>query len=667
MARNGKVLVLIVISAATLRCGSLLSELDRIKNKFGSGACVAPTPGDVTPLYASAANWMQYVRNDGTSALTASGTLCIGTETGLANSCLHGGEMRRVPVTNRSDCTGLTATDTLRAFKWHCEIISGVANMVTGGLDDERYLSHLIDFSGAGAWRLNAVTVTDSCGNGTTPDRLWYTNPIVNNLASIATTLDVNAANSVFIFTANPAKNLNLQSDNTAIASAPGVILTGGSGNHITASGNFQWIEATTNSTGSTNALSLSNARYATIRGANFSRQNLHIVSSSNCRIDFIRVFSGDILLDNTMTGNIFNNVIVTSGRFNHEFQNKTNSVVLSLTHMGAGYGFSTGNFLSVAGYAVINHTGANYFVEGLRGNVLEDSSFMNILTVNSTGFGFSAAGARNTVINIAIGSSDSRIRSDGDDEYFSGQIRYGATNTLCQIGSGTHGINAGCIAANASDFTLSTGFNFNAALAGRITVDDANNQSDTSGLAPLAGITDFFRFESRYRGYAREAALAHFDTTHRGLCSSGNCRIWDARLLATDTQLRGVIPVPGSNDMFFHRWQAAAAANCTAIKGAVWEDTICSRPGYVTNTTCTAAGGTWQTNLCSTRALRNAYEIVNDARGNDNGLCESGEACIYTPNFGSYQGHGGLRYAGRVDGGLISNVDLFRYAVNGG
>jgi hypothetical protein len=663
------VTVMLALALAQTRCGSLLSELNRIKDKFDGAAtlCAPPEPGAVAPVYATAANWLQFVRNDGTSTLNASGTLCDGTETGLANSCLHGGEMRRVPVTNRTTCEGLTATDALGAFAWRCSMIAGVPQMVTGGLDDERYLSHLIDFTGAGAWRPNAVTVTDACGSSNTQRTVWYTNPIVGNLVSVATSLSLSTTGSIYIFTANPTKNLNLTANRVALVSAPGVILTGGAGSHITAGGNFQWIEATTNSTASGDALLLSLARFATVRGSNFSQKNLQLASCNYCRVAFTRLFAGDILINNTTTGNVFSDVTISSGRFNHEFQDKANSVVLNLTMIGAGYGFSTGNFLVVSNYAVLNHTGANFFTEGLRGNVFADSTFMNILYANSASRGFAAAGDRNTVINIAIGNTDSRIRSEGNHEYFSGQIRYGSTNTLCQIGAGTHGIDAACNPANASDFTLSTGLNFSTAITGRITADDANNQDDSSGLAPLVSISDFFRFQNRFRGYAREAAAAHFDTTHRGLCSAGNCRIWDMRLTAADVQLRGVLAVPGTNDMFFHRWQAADNAACAAINGAVWQDTVCNQPGYLSQTTCQAAGGTWQTNLCSTRALRNATEIFNDARGNDNGLCESGEACMYAPNFGSYQGHGARIYVGTVNGGLISGVDLYRYAVNGG
>lgn len=64
-------------------------------------AAVFPTNG---------ANWNDYVT--GTVA-TATDTACVAATDTV---CVHGGERRVVQVTGRSDCTGLTATDSLGAF-----------------------------------------------------------------------------------------------------------------------------------------------------------------------------------------------------------------------------------------------------------------------------------------------------------------------------------------------------------------------------------------------------------------------------------------------------------------------------------------------------------------------------------------------------------------------
>jgi hypothetical protein len=66
---------------------------------------------------------------------------------------------------------------------------------------------------------------------------------------------------------------------------------------------------------------------------------------------------------------------------------------------------------------------------------------------------------------------------------------------------------------------------------------------------------------------------------------------------------------------------------------------------------------------------LRNAFEIINDGRGDDDGLCESNEACVYTPNLGVYQGQGDYRTRSCIfnsAGGPITNVEIYASPMNG-
>ena len=57
-------------------------------------------------------------------------------------------------------------------------------------------------------------------------------------------------------------------------------------------------------------------------------------------------------------------------------------------------------------------------------------------------------------------------------------------------------------------------------------------------------------------------------------------------------------------------------------------------------------------------------YSIQND------GLCESGEACVYSPNFGYYQGEGNLTsscvFTGGVNTGDLTNITIKAFSVNG-
>lgn len=57
---------------------------------------------------------------------------------------------------------------------------------------------------------------------------------------------------------------------------------------------------------------------------------------------------------------------------------------------------------------------------------------------------------------------------------------------------------------------------------------------------------------------------------------------------------------------------------------------------------------------------------VPADHLDNDNGLCESGETCLFLPNIGTYQGHGDLESAGSFVGDALTGITLLRYSTNG-
>jgi hypothetical protein len=64
---------------------------------------------------------------------------------------------------------------------------------------------------------------------------------------------------------------------------------------------------------------------------------------------------------------------------------------------------------------------------------------------------------------------------------------------------------------------------------------------------------------------------------------------------------------------------------------------------------------------------LRNAVEIIGDVTGDNDGLCESNEACIYTPNIGAYQGHGDFTtLTCAFQNGTVTGVTMYAYPNNG-
>ncbi len=61
---------------------------------------------------------------------------------------------------------------------------------------------------------------------------------------------------------------------------------------------------------------------------------------------------------------------------------------------------------------------------------------------------------------------------------------------------------------------------------------------------------------------------------------------------------------------------------------------------------------------------LINAIEIFEDSVGDDDGLCESNEDCIYSPNYGAYQGEGDYLSGGTCNfsDGSVSTVNMYAY-----
>ena len=151
---------------------------------------------------------------------------------------------------------------------------------------------------------------------------------------------------------------------------------------------------------------------------------------------------------------------------------------------------------------------------------------------------------------------------------------------------------------------------------------DSSNTTQSGPGTESYSTAMDFFSFDNIYRGWG--FAVAYLGSNQA--CSSGNsaCAIWDFSLSVLDTILRNTSGIgTGSNSTF------TANGTCPAeVNGNI---TVSDQPGTLTY-------------------LQNAVEILNTG-GNDNGLCESGETCLYTPNFGAYQGHGTLEPCTFVNG----------------
>jgi hypothetical protein len=177
----------------------------------------------------------------------------------------------------------------------------------------------------------------------------------------------------------------------------------------------------------------------------------------------------------------------------------------------------------------------------------------------------------------------------------------------------------------------------------GPVTADTAN-QSDTAGVAAFASVAvaDWTRFDDPARMWGRDGSAFPAEDNW-GMCRSpGNCRINDWSLESSDVDVRAVLPLPTGNDVLVHTFYANDETKCAAVPA------------------------TWTGSACRSTFLVNAVEVMDDALGNENLLCESNETCLYTPNIGAYQGHGPLVSAGTFTAGTVTGVTLLRHQTNG-
>ena len=208
------------------------------------------------------------------------------------------------------------------------------------------------------------------------------------------------------------------------------------------------------------------------------------------------------------------------------------------------------------------------------------------------------------------------------------------------------------CANAVGSDATLDFGA-ATPAVVGLIGADDpVNGSDDASGTANFgtffsSGIAteDWTAFDSSLRAWGiGEGAGTALDGSHQGQCWDGLlCAIYDWSLSSADTVLRDAVALNLSGDNFLiQKFVAPQQVDCDYV------------------------GGVWDGANCTSTYLNHAMEVMDDGIGNENLLCESGETCIFTPNIGSYQGHGTLVSAGTFSDGTISNVTLMKYNING-
>lgn len=620
----------------------------------------------VTAMYpTNGLNWNDYINRDFSKDIfSQTDTACNTANTGGYRTCIHAGEIRTFDIPSRSACTNLTATDNLDALNWICRTnAKGGVTFYSSALKKGKYLSDLIDWTN-NVWQNLTITVKDGSSTLVVSNslKLW-TNVIDATEPSIPSTSGTIYLYGLTTITNNIIINANKIS---VLINPSGIksIRTTGACNSISGvdltNRLYVWFEGNIdygNSTQNAYGISLFTSRFSVIKNTRIQNAGMNCIA----------------------TGNI-NNAINLNGSPNNYFED----IVLGET-LGTSPAVGIGLLLSASddnlfnGISISNMATDGIQINSSRGNTIINATVMssaaecvliqssshnnnifNISTVNTNNYGIRYLNSNNglflntvlfnhqnhgvdlisgssiTVHNLSASNNPTgQVNLNTTSSYFTGIIKTSSTTCLYSASSG--GMNSTCQPVSPSDFSAPISINGTAnPFVGYSATDSknstANLSGNNSGIA-FGSMTDWIRFDNIYKGIGKFNSAAFPSTFHLGVCSSGNCTIWDLSLKASDTVLRN--------------------ANISSV-GA----------------TCPTTMITHNYSTSSVTFLRNSVELLNDGVGNDNGLCEANEDCLLTPNHGAYQGHGNLIPASTASSGCADvtsqGIKLYQYETNG-
>ncbi len=658
------ILVVTVLSGCGVRIRPLKRYgIDGID--FGSTLVVQPR----FPL--NGANWNDYVDDPSPDTpFDGDDTACSAVTAGYRH-CLHGGEKRIVEIPGVATCDGLSLRDVRGVFEWVCDDSSGEARFYSLGVNPEKGLRDLIDpdaNSGAGGWHTNSVILSGRV-SGTSQSAQWWTNPVQplpDNSAGPVESLDdastiyflantresygyninaekiaiVTLGDSVLRWSGDVADNCSWASTGEIAAADQVIFLCAGSESNL-------WVEVSLDGyhAGGSPALGIffsvgvtrSRVHRTSIanmlggyhglefRGATNHSNLITELRSQNNSVNGIEFWNnshthtvlGAVLANNGAEGMRMNQTADNVVQRVVAFNNQTNGLeygaqrdkISLVTSVQNNYGFrATGNDKTLH----LAFTGNNV-ISGIVSFSGSNLQLSQIATLDNATDGIHIANISNYQGGGALivgnnGSQDCRVTLGTG-------VNPGLTDTTCT----TTGIDGSNTYAGGSLFTstLRTSRTAATSFIGKISADSENTlaPAGTSSYSADPLSMDWFRFESMFRGWGIDGS-AFPNVDHGRRCSAGVCRIWDWTLALSDTVLRGV-----SGDGATQ----STAPTSVACPPAVYGDQATSNSG----------GETY---------LLSAFEIIGDESGDDDGLCESSEACIYAPHIGAYQGSGTFR-----------------------
>jgi hypothetical protein len=639
----------------------------------------------VVPVYPDHAAWSSYIKNHdgGTSLYDQPEIDCSGDEQG-PDSCLQAGALREARV-HLASCSGLSAADSLGAFGWICDDRGGSVTFYSTGLAPNHRLGDLVDDRGFLPDQL--VVSLDGAPIGQTAPAVWWNDqvvPLPDNSAPGTAVAVLAAAGTIYAATTTRMTHgYNIQADHVSIAVARGAeldlaldtppncnMLDGGVEPPpppddtdmrffrpcLIAAGAFRflWIEGRfDNKPGMpsvddfTTTIALQSSAHVVLR---------HIASQNGGYGILLGGVTSSLFYDLTLMNHSKYGVLFDS-TYDAAARPSTDNVLSGL--VVADVGVQTGSTAILLDNLASRNILTRLHVSGTSnacilqyGNGNEDNVFSHLTAIGCY-YNCLRIDPANHVTVVQANLSDcandglyitdvpgARLAQIVSTHQNGFAITLVGTATSAQLaenlgwGSNSSGDCNGCTIGSAH---VRSGLALNATFVGRSASDTANPAGATNESE--SAIADWIDFESPFRAWGSNAP-SFPDPTLWMPCRSGTCQIWDWRLRADDAVLLARSDSGASPNAPF-----AAGAPCPAAVDG--------------DRTITDATGTHT-------FLANATEVLFDGLGNDNGLCETGEACVYSPNYGAYQGEGALVGPCTFHDGAVTGVTMFAHAQNG-
>lgn len=622
--------------------------------------------------YNSFTNWNDYLSNDGSKIYTATQTVCPGNTASLEgyNTCINGGLIQKIVIPIVLDCTKIKANDYLTAFEWSCDTTGSDTIIYSTDLKPKKGLQTLI--SGT-EFKNNYVLIQiDGVSTYSSIPEKWWSN-LVEELPDSPAGSFINLDNgaSVYgkIYVANSNKSgggYRFSANKTSLVISKGVTLVkdnSATNSLISSSAGVKYIWIEGQFSGNNISVDLmSFAGSAHFRLKNIEIKNslsiaINLVNSTNNIISDFHIHhckegiqgssstSGNLILDGVFSN--CNSDLLTDIYYSRIsriiFSHNANSINDSLIYKPFG---------SIVSYITSVNNTVNY---GYRLAFTNGVLIHNHLNVNSNNqyliYAFSVGSSTFSQI-MSFGSSFSEVaitNTSGHHKFTNNLVLENSAE--CNIVNNTGfspGLSVGtCLnhgPLSNANLTLSSA-DYTKFFVGKVINDDTINSSDSLGSALFSNIIDWIDFSNLFRVWGVDGNDFP-NSNNKGVCSSGACRIWDYRLKSDSANLA------------FNSTNTVLTKNEPFIVGAICPSAI---NGNVTTTYV-------DTNSTSHSFLTNAYEIIGDGIGNEDTLCESNESCIYTPNFGAYQGEGDYKSQGtcQFQNGTLSNIKIYTYPTNG-